>query len=136
MSKTKQPEQRQYPRYSTNVPIEVWQEESCQEESVHRLEHLQDVSSGGVAFESDTYWKPGSIIILHLQLLNWPSCEATGEVVWCRKHNNRFKIGVKFLQTDCPIKEDLVNEVRQLEILKVVLFPEEFECGPLEYSTV
>jgi hypothetical protein len=136
MFKKKPPEQRQYPRYSTNAPIEVWQEESWQEEPVPRLEHLLDVSSGGVAFESETDWKLGSIIILHLQLLNWPSCEATGEVVWCRKHNNHFKIGVKFLDTDCPIKEELVNEVRQLEILKVVLFPEEFEYGPLEYNIV
>ena len=120
MLKNKPPEQRQYPRYSTNAPIEVWQEESWQEEPVPRLEHLLDVSSGGVAFESDTDWKLGSIIILHLQLLNWPSCEATGEVVWCRKHKNHFKVGVKFLDTDCPIKEELVNEVRQLEILKVI----------------
>ncbi len=126
------PENRRFYRHPAHVPIEVWQEK----ESTYELDQLNNVSLGGVAFESDTCWKPGSIITFRV-LLN-PPCHFTGKVVWCRKHDEHFEVGVQFLEKNSATKEKLVDDVCQFEIYQKIWLRllEDFYESQLEYSIV
>jgi c-di-GMP-binding flagellar brake protein YcgR len=124
-------ENRQYYRHPSHIPIEVWQPDSA-----HHLEQLNNVSLGGIAFESDSPWEPNSIISFNVQMVN-QSHQFTGKVVWCRKreHDNYFEVGVQFLENNNSQQEDLVDEVCDFEIYKRMLFGflDEFYESQLEY---
>lgn len=114
MSERKQLEQRQFTRHPSHVPLEVWQET----ESVHRQLHLNDVSLGGVAFQSDICWKPNTIIRLRV-LVEQPT-ELAGRVVWCRQNGKRFNVGVELIEANSD-SEDMVEQVRQIEMYQKMI---------------
>jgi len=108
-------EHRRFYRHPTEIPIEVW---DVKESDLH-IQHLHDVSLGGLAFESETDWPKGSCIGVRL-LLN-PPVELFGQVVWCRKTTEKFNIGVEFLGKNQNTKENMVDEVCEIERYKNVL---------------
>jgi len=123
-------ESRQYYRHPSHVPIEIWQGEG----GTAHLEQLNNVSLGGIAFESDSAWKLNSIITF--MMVNDQSHQFTGKVVWChkREHDNHFDVGVQFLKN----QQDLVDDVCQFELYKKILFIflDEFYESQFELNTV
>jgi hypothetical protein len=137
MSERRKLEQRQFTRYSTHVPIEVWHTKPTlkqkqfyrhpsdvpikvwqEPESVHRKLQLNNVSLGGVAFQSDICWKPNTII--HLRVLVEHPIELAGKVVWCRQNGKRFDVGVEFIEANSD-SEDMVEQVRHIEMYKKMM---------------
>lgn len=86
-------DERQYVRHPTDIAVEVREIN----ESEMNLEHLKNVSFGGVAFESDRCWKQGSIIAI--QVLVEPPIEIKGKVIWCRQYDKHFDVGVQLIDT-------------------------------------
>ncbi len=127
-------ENRQYYRHPSNVPIEIWQDDSA-----HHLELLNNVSLGGIAFESDSAWEPNSIITFNVHVVN-QSHKFTGKVVWCHKseHGNHFEVGVQFMEKNNVSQQELIDEVCQFELYKKLLFNflDEFYESQFEYNTL
>jgi hypothetical protein len=108
-------EQRRFYRHPTEIPIEVWQ---AREADLH-LQRLHNVSLGGLAFESEIDLMQGTIIGIRL-LVN-PPFTLFGKVVWCRKKMTNFEVGVEFIEQNQSVKEDMVDEVCQIEMYKDIL---------------
>ena len=105
---------RKFIRHPTHIAIEV----GYMNELVHDKEHLNNVSLGGIAFESDSYWKPGSIIIVNI-MIN-PPLKFNGKVIWCRHNKKKFDVGAELLEEiDCT-KETSKKEC-QIQIYKQML---------------
>jgi hypothetical protein len=108
-------EHRRFYRHPTEIPVEVW---NASESDLH-FQHLHNVSLGGLAFESDANWQQGSIVGVRI-LIN-PPFELFGRVVWCREKANTFEVGVEFTEKNQDIKNDMVEEVCQIEMYKDML---------------
>ncbi|MEK8016028.1 MAG: PilZ domain-containing protein [Candidatus Parabeggiatoa sp.] len=109
-------DERQYVRHPTDIAVEVREIN----ESEMNLEHLKNVSFGGVAFESDRCWKRGSIIAI--QVLVEPAIEIKGKVAWCKEYDKHFEVGVQLIDTtNGSSRDNLVDEVCQVERYKQML---------------
>ena len=115
---------RSYIRHPANMPIEF----NLQADKASKTEHMQNVSSGGLCFISDTAIPNGShlnVTIPNLKYLFKEECL----VMWCRKSGNKFKVGVRFndnktsyrmrmIEQICYIekyREEMINKGRELD---------------------
>ncbi len=104
---------RKFIRHPTHIPIEV----RYMNELVYNKEYLNNISLGGIAFESDSHWDIDSIIII--SILN-SSLKFNGKVVWCRTNKNHFDIGVEILEEiDCT--KEINKKECQIQIYKQML---------------
>jgi hypothetical protein len=106
---------RAFVRHPAEIPIEVSQEENL----VGKRQNMSNVSMGGMAFESNTYWKPGTLISICVMV----HCviQLHGEVVWCQKNADHFDVGVRFLNSSTEDTDGMVEEVCQIEMYKKML---------------
>jgi len=95
---------RRYIRHPSDIPIEY------SIPAARGREHLRDVSEGGLCFVSPTNVVPGVPIEIRILLVT-PPFNATGTVVWCRRGNNCYEVGVKF---DDPKTAFCVRMVEQI----------------------
>jgi hypothetical protein len=104
---------RAYIRHPVTIPVEI---ESLRKESYFtRL--VDNVSLGGFSFISDVPLKKGIRIKLRINALK-PVFETLGKVIWCRKHNNNFRIGIKFLEKNDAPKMLMVDQLCYVERYK------------------
>lgn len=108
-------EGRQFVRHSTDIPIEVIQNA----DSAMNMQHMNNVSLGGLAFQSESYWERGSFLTVRV-LLN-PPIEITGKVVWCHQVGSYFEVGIEFMEKNYLFSDDMVEEVCQIEMYKKIL---------------
>ena len=104
-------EGRQYVRHPTSIPIEVW--EFSQTE--HNIQQLDNVGLGGLAFKSEVDWEIGSLITI--RVLMEPLIVLHGKVVWCHNQEEYFEVGVRFLE----LQDEMVEEVCQIEIYQKLI---------------
>jgi hypothetical protein len=108
-------EGRQYLRHPAEVPIEV-----CPMSGpVPLIEQTVNVSQGGMAFESDIAWEKDAMI--SVQIMFNPPIQLFGKVAWCRQNGQRFSVGIEFLEKTETQKQDVVDEVCQVEMYKKML---------------
>lgn len=109
-------EERRFVRHPARIPMKAYQ--ACETEDDR--DTLSNVSLGGLAFESDHAWERGDII--HVQILLVPSFTLTGRVVWCKaKSDNKFDIGIEFVDGNDKDQDQMVDEVCQVETYKKML---------------
>ncbi len=109
-------ENRRFFRHPTEVPVEVWQTD----ETEANVQQLRNVSLGGLAFHSTRKWENGEIVRVRV-LINNPF-EFLGQVVWCgKKDEEEYEVGVQFMAKNDLTKEDMVEQVCQIELLKQTL---------------
>lgn len=108
-------EKRAFVRHSAEIPIKVTQEE----DSVGKRQNMSNVSMGGMAFESNIYWKPGTLISICVMVHH--AIKLHGEVVWCQKKADSFDVGVRFLNSAQKDTDGMVEEVCQIEMYKKML---------------
>lgn len=107
---------RQFIRHPAHIPIEVRQ----LTDSKANTDQLNNISLGGLAFQSETCWEPSTLIAVKV-LLN-PPIELEGRVVWChQREENYCDVGVEFLETKHPSEKEIVEEVCQIEAYKKML---------------
>ncbi|MFN2305237.1 MAG: PilZ domain-containing protein [Anaerolineales bacterium] len=89
---------RAYIRHHVNVPVEIF----FHRKESHFIRHIDNVSLGGFSFISDTPLKKGMHIKLKMNILK-PTFETLGQVIWCKKEGNDFRIGIQFMErNDVP----------------------------------
>lgn len=110
---------RKFFRHPAEIPIEVWRDDNIE----GNCQYLTNISLGGLAFKSDHGWEINSKVCIHL-LLN-PSLQITGTIIWCKKLDDTYHVGVKFLdnpQLDSHAKENMIDEVCEADLYKKILF--------------
>lgn len=101
---------RQYIRHTINVPLEV----TAGGVSTAVKDQSLNVSHGGLAFTSDACLDIGSILHLHIPVLDHPF-EAEARVVWCRAEGANFLVGVEFLQKEDAFRSRMVEQMCTIE---------------------
>ena len=103
-------DKRQHTRYSTALPVAFTLAEVVASESAY----LNNISTGGVSFNSMVALEPGTVIMLHFPV-NKPVFRTPGLVIWCRKMAFQYGIGVGFIDADDNFRQRMVEVVRRIE---------------------
>jgi len=101
---------RRHPRYATDLPVAF----SLGEVVASEAAYLNNISAGGVSFNSMVNLAPGTVIMLHLPVTR-PVFRAPGRVVWCRKMAFQYVIGVEFLSEDETFRNRMVELVQSID---------------------
>ncbi len=101
---------RKHPRYPTSLPVAFTLGEVVASESAY----LNNISVGGVSFNSMVELDPGTVIMLHFPVSK-PIFRTPGRVAWCRKIAFQYNVGVEFIDVDEKFRERMVNMVRKIE---------------------
>jgi len=109
-------EEREFVRHPTHIPIEV------QATDTVNMEYLNNVSLGGMAFDSNVYWEQGSTLIIRIPNAH-SSAEFIGKVVWCQEHNKHFEVGIQFMNSvnNNTAISKMVDDVCQFEMYKNII---------------
>ncbi|WP_409526113.1 PilZ domain-containing protein [Nitrincola sp. MINF-07-Sa-05] len=110
---------RRYLRHSTDMPLTYRIADQAPEIS---LEHLADISAGGLCFSSNQFIDPGHVMSVNIDP---PPFSAKGVVVWCRPDERRFKIGVAFANPEDPFSVRMVDQICRIEEYRQQVMDEE-----------
>lgn len=103
-------DKRQHTRYAAALPVAFTLSEVVASESAY----LNNISTGGMSFNSMVALEPGTVIMLHFPV-NKPVFRTPGLVVWCRKMAFQYGIGVEFTEADGKFRQCMVEVVRRIE---------------------
>lgn len=101
---------RHFMRHPSSMPIEVCALHS----SLQAIQHLCNVSVGGLAFASDVEVEAGLIVSLRIPCVS-PVFESLGKVAWCRESGDGFELGVEFLDQDDAFRARMIEQVCHIE---------------------
>ena len=104
---------RLYIRHPTDVPIDF---QLGGRASTSR-EVLTNYSEGGLCFLADALIEPGTEIHIAIPITP-PQFHATGVVVWCRKEENCYLVGVKFTEEETAYAVRMVEQLCYIEHYK------------------
>jgi hypothetical protein len=104
---------RTFIRHPSDIPIEVHSENVTLEKN----ESLENVSLGGVCFRADSPMQEDSVIKVKIAFVK-PVFEAKGKVVWCKKENDYYDIGVEFLENQDIFRIRMVEQICRIESYK------------------
>ncbi len=109
-------DQRQCYRHPSHVPVSI----NSNSFGPDDLCSLRDISLGGMAFRSGNELKMGETVRATLPDLA-PAFEVKGTVVWSRRVNGGFEVGVEFTESGNrpEIVEKIVEEVAHLETCRL-----------------
>ncbi len=104
---------RSFIRHPSDIPIE------CQVDQAgsRHARQLRNVSHGGLAFIARTPLEVGVKIKVRIPGIE-PSFEVTGLVVWCRKKEDAYVVGVQFLDRGDCYRARMVEQVCHIEHYK------------------
>ena len=103
-------DKRQHTRYPAALPVAFTLAEVVASESAY----LNNISTGGVSFNSMVALELGTVIMLHFPVSK-PVFRTPGRVVWCRKMAFQYGIGVEFIDADENFRQRMVEVVRRIE---------------------
>jgi hypothetical protein len=76
-------------------------------------EKLQDISIGGLCFNSSQYIEPGAVITIEISIFN-PVFKVQARVVWCNASGMKFNTGVQFTRIE---NGSIIRTVEYLQFL-------------------
>ena len=103
-------DKRQQTRYPAALPVAFTLGEVVASESAY----LNNISTGGMSFNSMVALEPGTVIMLHFPVSK-PVFRTPGLVIWCRKMAFQYGIGVGFIDVDENFRQRMVEVVRRIE---------------------
>ena len=103
-------DKRQHTRYPATLPVAFTLAEVVSSESAY----LNNISTGGVSFNSMVALELGTVIMLHIPVSK-PVFRTPGRVAWCRKMAFQYGIGVEFTDADENFRQRMVEVVRRIE---------------------
>lgn len=103
-------DQRIHPRYPASLPAAFTLGEVVASESAY----LNNISVGGVSFDSMVELVQGTVIMLHFPVSK-PVFRTLGRVAWCRKMAFQYCVGAEFIGVDQNFRERMVSLVRKIE---------------------
>ena len=104
---------RKFIRHPSDIPIEY----DLRDVIAHRSEYLTNVGHGGLCFRSRCDIELGATINVRIPVCQ-PIFEARGVVVWCRKTEGYFEVGVSFSDVETEFGVRMVEQVCQIEHYK------------------
>jgi hypothetical protein len=107
-------DKRRHPRFDGEVPVAVSLGEVLASESAY----INNVSAGGVSFNSMVELAPGTVIMLHLPP-SQPVLRTPARVAWCRKMAFQYAVGAEFLSDDHNLRQRIVDMVRNIETYRI-----------------
>ena len=111
---------RRFIRHPADIPIEV----SAGDQLVHAIRHLDNVSLGGLAIQSDGELEPGIVVEVRIRFVR-PMFETKARVVWCSACEGGFELGVEFLDPEDAFRARMVEQVCYIENYKKVVYETE-----------
>jgi hypothetical protein len=104
---------RRFIRHPSDIPIEIFLEDVV----THSREYLNNIGIGGLSFRSRVFLDKDVLIRIRIPLVR-PIFEATGRVVWCRKAEDFFNVGVEFMEVDSAFRARMVEQLCHIEHYK------------------
>lgn len=104
---------RTFIRHPSDIPIHVVSEGMA----AKKEDYLTNVSIGGLAFSSNVPFDENSSIVVRISLVR-PAFEARGRIIWCRKEEDHFDVGVEFLETKDGFRIRMVEQICHIEHYK------------------
>ncbi len=114
--------ERQFVRHPTDVPIEFCCDLSGG--AACEADCLNDVSLGGLSFQSETALETGAILEVRIPLTN-PVFQIRGRVVWCRENSGSFDVGVEFLEAHRTFQARMVEQICHIEHYRIEMLEKE-----------
>lgn len=101
---------RRFIRHPAQIPIRV-----SSVDDFKSVKHTQNVSLGGLAFESEQKLDLDELI--EISIMVDPQVTLLGRVAWCRPkgEDEGFEVGVEFVETSMGKKEQVVDEMCLVE---------------------
>lgn len=112
--------ERRFIRHTLDVPLEVQQDGVGPPATQQGV----NVSSGGLAFLFDACPVNGDIVRIRIPTVT-PPFEARARVVWCRPEDDRFLVGVEFLDAADAFRARMVEQVCAVEQYREKVLEEE-----------
>jgi len=120
---------RSFIRHSASMPIKI---ESNQKRS--QVQSLENVSAGGLCFQSDYYLPQGVSIEINIPHLDKPFKEYC-TVNWCRKSDEHYDVGVSFDRYQTVSRIRMIEQLCYIEDYRKNVFNiEKRELTPEEAS--
>ncbi len=104
---------RQFIRHPTDIPIEY----DIGDVAVNVKEYLNNISHGGLSFQSKICFNLGSVITIRIPV-HEPVFTAKGIVVWCRKNNGNYDVGIEFEEGKTEYGVRMVEQICYIEHYK------------------
>ncbi len=111
---------RSYVRYPSGMPVSVSLEEVVASETLY----LNNISRGGLSFNSMVALKVGTVIRLRIPP-NRPFFEVLGKVIWCKKMSLQYVIGVEFINADDKARTQIIEMVFRIDEYRRKLLEQE-----------
>jgi PilZ domain-containing protein len=111
---------REYIRHPTDIPIEY----DLGEVVSDRTEYLKNISEGGLCFHADIPIEAGSVINIRIPLQD-PAFAIKGVVVWCKKSDERYDVGVQFADASSAFRARMLEQVCHIEHYKAEVLEKE-----------
>ncbi|OQW95041.1 MAG: hypothetical protein BWK79_03715 [Beggiatoa sp. IS2] len=93
----KQSEGRRYIRHATTILITV----ISADKKIANLQSLNDISAGGLSFESENRWEKNMDVIISFHPpfdFSEEILRLAGKVIWCKKVDaSHFSVGIEFI---------------------------------------
>jgi Tfp pilus assembly protein PilZ len=105
-------EGRRFIRHPAQIPISIASVDNIEKS----VQHTQNVSLGGLAFESEQKIELDELI--EISIMVDPQVTLLGRVAWCRPKGDDedgFEVGVEFVETSMGKKEYVVDEMCLVE---------------------
>ncbi len=102
--------QRHFIRHPSDIPIEcrMAPSESC------RRHRLRNIGLGGLCFQTHDAFERGCVIRITIPVRE-PPFETTGIIVWRRRINGCYEVGVRFSDEDAVFSVRMVEQVCRIQ---------------------
>ncbi|KAA3609761.1 MAG: PilZ domain-containing protein [Calditrichaeota bacterium] len=101
---------RSFIRHAANMPIHF----NFQSDKNAHKQNMQNVSTGGLCFFSDSEIPSGSHLSVKIPNLKYPFVEEC-VVMWCRKAKKRYEVGVKFNDDKTSFRMRMIEQICYIE---------------------
>lgn len=103
---------REFIRHPSDIPIEVEVEEHIEDH-----DRLKNISAGGLSFHSSQPIEQDRILTLRIMAVQ-PPFETRGKVMWCRKTEQGYDVGIELLNRDQVYHARMVEQICHIEHYK------------------
>lgn len=111
---------RNYIRHPSDIPIRFAEDNQQTPDS----QSMNNVGYGGLSFNSSKPIDKGTKLHVRIDTVT-PVFEAEGVVVWCKKEQDGFIIGMEFLNKEDTFLARMVEQVCHIEHYKKLVYEKE-----------
>ncbi len=81
----------------------------------HQEEYVQNINPAGLCFKAKRHLKKGATIFVEMPL---PTIKKESKVLWCRKSNGHYNVGIQFMHKDGETPHPLIDQGCDIEDYK------------------